>query len=324
MGCFAPDAPAPIDYGKATLQTLQAQANMAPTQYSLESAYQPAYGALTASALQQLLQGTTGGEVPYSYSYTALKKGWYDDKGNLVSTKGKNWDGAPAGATYRDKNTQWTVDQTVKVPQSDGLLSLMNQQNQYQRQADIADVEKMGARATNAMLEANPFQKDLLSRLNTQAVQGLDAGSGLTADEARAMQQASRAGSAARGMSGSNAGLADELMRQFGLGQQLLRQRQAFAQSVLQNNQAVLGDPFQQILGRQSGAVAMAQNALNNSGPQIFNPNAGLGLAQSNYDTQSQFAAASPSTLGQIGMIAGTVGGVAGGLGSAMGALSKI
>ena len=171
------------------------------------------------------------------------------------------------------------------------------------RAHDIQDVATLGPQARAAMLAANPDNAELLAKLNSQANEGLDAGSMLDADQQRAMQQESRAAFAARGMGGGNAIVADELLRQFNLGQTLLRQRQAFAQSVIGDNQSVVGDPFAQILGRNSGAVPVAQNQ--QAGPSLFNPQAGLGMAQSNYGTLAQFSAASPTVLETAGQIVG-------------------
>ena len=181
-----------------------------------------------------------------------------------------------------------------------GMLEQLANANNFQRQADINDVRNLGPQATQAMLAADPYNATLLAKLNAQANQGLDAGSGLTADQQRAMQQSSRAAFAARGMGGSNAAVGDEMMKQFNLGQQLLTQRQQFAQSVLGNNQAVIGDPFAQITGRSSGAVSAAQQSQSQAGPSIFNPQAGLALAGSNYGVQTQFDAAQPTKLSQI------------------------
>jgi hypothetical protein len=194
------------------------------------------------------------------------------------------------------------------------LSALTATANTNQRQSDINDVTNLGPEATQAMLAADPYNATLLSKLNAQANAGLDAGSSLTDDQARAMQQQSRAAFAARGMGGGNASISDELLRQFNLGQQLQTQRQGFAQSVLGNNQAVLGDPFNQILGRNSGVIPAAQNTQSQSGPSLFNPQAGLGLAASNYASASQFAAAN-NPLATIGGVLGGVGQAAGGVG---------
>ena len=220
-----------------------------------------------------------------------------------------------AGAVWRTSGSNWNVTTpgSAAVP---GIFSQLQAQNTGQRTADINDVMNLGPLATQAMLAADPYNAALLGKLNAQANQGLDAGSSLTPDQQRAMQQQSRAAFAARGMGGGNQGVTDELLKQFNLGQQLLTQRQQFAQSLVGTNQGVLGDPFQQILSRSSGAIPMAQQSQSQSGPQLFNPQAGLGLATSNYATQMQAAAANNPLSQMSGMMSG-IGNLAKGLGSA-------
>lgn len=314
---LSPGAPPSPKYAKIAQQTLQGQISMAPAQYSAEANPdygQPAYAGLQLQNLMTLLNGTPAGTQSVTSQAQAGVKGWYGPDGAFLGNDktaqpvpGAQW--AKAGGFY---NTTTSQDRAA-MP---GLNDLMAGQATSQRASDIADVQNLGPSAAQAMLAADPYNATLLAKLNTQANQGLDAGSGLTPDEQRAMQQQSRAAFAARGMGGSNGALSDELLKQFSLGQQLLTQRQQFAQSLVGTNQAVIGDPFLQITGRNSGAVQQAQQSQSQSGPQIFNPQAGLGLASSNYATQTQFAAAN-NPLSSLGGILGGVGQLTGGLASA-------
>lgn len=199
-----------------------------------------------------------------------------------------------------------------------GLLETLRAQNTAQRTADIGDVANLGGAARSAILGANPDQAALLERLNSQALSGLDAGTSLTPEEQRQMQQASRAAFAARGLEDSNVGLSNELLQQYNLGQQLLRQRQAFAQSVLGNNQAIVGDPFMQILGRPSNASAQGMGLLGEAGPSLFNPESPY--AGNLYNANQQMAAmfAEPSTMAKVGQVSGAAGSFIGGIASAM------
>jgi hypothetical protein len=314
MGCFSNSAPSTPNYGNVLTQTVNAQAGLAPTQYALESQFQPLYGDLNLQTLYQMLYGTQGGQQDYSYNTTAAKKGWYDASGNLLAAGGANMKNAPSGATWHGKNTSFTANGSVNTQASPGMLQLQT----GLRQADINDVANLGPQATQAMLNADPYNAQLLAKLNAQANQELDAGSSLTPDQQRAMQQESRAAFAARGMGGGNGAIADELLKQFNLGQQLLEQRQRFAQGLVGTNQQVVGDPFMQILGRNGSALQNSQQSMNGAGPSLFNPQAGLGLAESNYATQSQFAAAQPTMFGQIMNGFGAAGGLIGGIGQAM------
>lgn len=195
-----------------------------------------------------------------------------------------------------------------------GLLSMMNQQQSTQRAADIADVAALGPAAHDAILGANPETAALLQRLNAQAVSGLDAGSNLTSDEMRQMQQASRAAFAARGTSGTNGALADEILKQYNLGQTLLRQRQQFAGNVVGLNQGVVGDPFLQILGRPSTGVTQAQGMLPGTQFAPESPYSG-GIYNSNQQYAAMFA--DPSTMAKVGQISGAAGQFIGGVASA-------
>lgn len=313
MGCFAPDQPPAQNYGQQTSAALGAQVSLAPALYSAEAQTSPGYVDLTASNLQRLLQGTPGGETVNTYGVTtAARNGYYDAAGNFLQTSVAN---LPPGATYHAKKDQFSAvtGQRVTDPTT-GLLDILQQAGGSQRAADINDVATLGPQAREAILAANPDQAALLSRLNQQAVAGLDAGSGLTPEEQRAMQQASRAAFAARGTSGTNGALADELLKQFDLGQQLLRQRQGFAGNVLGYNQAVVGDPFQQILGRPSTAAVQGQGMIPGN---LFNPESSYygNLANSNQQMNALFA--EPSTMAKVGQISNTAGQFIGAIGSA-------
>lgn len=335
MGCFSPDPPKQPNYGEVTRDTLQAQVDLAPQQYAAEANPnygQPAYANLNLAVLNRLLNGTTAGTENYTTPSKAGQAGWYAADGSFLSpgqlvsptpagegpavtgVRGRgNAPTGPAapyyvagtapqpGAVWRNAGDAFDITGTRNVEAQPGLLQMMRDQNVSQREADINDVLRLGPEARAAMLAANPDNAVLLGKLNRQANEGLDAGSNLTPEEQRSMQQASRAAFAARGMGGSNGAVADELLRQFDLGQRLLRQRQAFAQSVLGNNQAIVGDPFQMILSRNSGALPAAQQSYQQAGPQLFNPQAGLGLAASNYQTEALFNAAVPTTYQLIG-----------------------
>ena len=196
-----------------------------------------------------------------------------------------------------------------------GLYEIMRRQNSEQRQADIGDVERLGLRTRDAMLAANPENATLLRLLNQQAQSGLEAGSQLTPDQI-ANIRASQGDWANRGLGYSGPAMLDQATRRAMGGDQMLRQRQQFAQSMLQNNQAIVGDPFLQILGRQGSALGAAQNIQQSGGPQIFNPNAGNDMASGAYQAQVAASAADQGPLGAIGGILGGVGGLIGGLGS--------
>ena len=138
------------------------------------------------------------------------------------------------------------------------MAALDQQSTQAQRAGDIASIEQLGGRATAAMLAANPYQKALLDRMNAMTAADLENPYALTAEQKRIATQSSRAAMAARGMGGTNLGAASEVLANYLASNQEAQRRLGNAQTMTSVNQSVVGDPFQQILGRSSGAVNQA------------------------------------------------------------------
>ncbi len=185
---------------------------------------------------------------------------------------------------------------TGTSPAIPGLNSQMATATTAQRTADIGDVFNLGPQSTAATLNADPYNAALLAKLNGQANEGLDAGATLDPDQTRDITQYARAGEAARGTNGDPGDVLGEVLDQFNAGQALKQQRQQFAQSMTGTNQAVIGDPFQQILGRPSGATATAGAML--PGNQ-FNPDDALS-ANITAGNQQNNALFSTSTVQKI------------------------
>lgn len=191
--------------------------------------------------------------------------------------------------------------------------------NTAQRTADIGDVANLGPQARAAILGANPDNARILDLLNQGAIGGLEAGTSMTDAEARQVQQASRAAFAARGTSGGNASIADELLQQFNMGQALQDQRRNFALRALGANQTIF-DPMMALTGRQSGVVQGAP-AWSNQGLEaanIYNPESAY--SGNVYNSNQQMAAmfADPSTIEKAGAISGIAGKFIGSVAGAM------
>jgi hypothetical protein len=89
---------------------------------------------------------------------------------------------------------------------------------------------------------AHGFDQDPLAQaMNTQAIEGINAGGALTPDAMRQVQQASRAGFAARGMAMGNPAILDEVANADRFRQQRLAAAQAFAGQVEGQNQNLTG-----------------------------------------------------------------------------------
>ncbi len=345
MGCFAPSAEGTYrDYALETATNVRSQIALAPEVLAAEREFQPQYLENSLNNLNLLLSGRPGGTRTVTES-TPTQAGWYDASGNLVSTapmtatatggavggaNGRggfagpaftgNFGGATAnamtGLTYRPAGST-TTSREVQDSAVPGLLELAQMANRSQRAADVADVAALGPEARAALRASNPENARLLDLLNAQAEEGLLAGTGLTPAEQRQIQQASRAAMSARGLAGSNLGLGDELLRQYDVGQQLLRQRQQFAGNVLGYNQNLMGDPFMQILARPGTGLNQAQSVFGQSGPSLFNPESPYagGIANSNAGYAAAFA--DPSTVDKVNAVGGIVGNLIGSIAGA-------
>jgi len=201
-----------------------------------------------------------------------------------------------------------------------------------QRAADIGDVEKYGARATSALRAADPYSARM-AELSQQAAETAYASSNqVTPEQMRLAQQQARSAGLARGRIGDQSSIAAEIL---GREDILARRRAEAAQAgqlAFGMNRAISADPFQAILGRQSGAMGygaqqmgMAQQLGSQAiGPRAVDYNAGLNLAMQNqknlgsyqtaiFGSQAQVAGANAQARGAM------IGGAFQGLGSAFG-----
>ena len=138
------------------------------------------------------------------------------------------------------------------------------------RAGDIADISTLGPQARAAIKAASPEQAALADTLTAQAQSGLNAGSRLTPEQQRQVEQQTRGSFAARGLAGSpTAGLQEAVRSQLsGAGMQQQRSQQAMG--ALGASQGVYGDVFQQVLGRPSQAFGAGQGFIGQA--QGFNP----------------------------------------------------
>ena len=254
-------------------------------------------------------------------------------------SEGKSEEEAQAAATKYG-----TAGFDPETQEFQGLIPMQQQAQAYlasqQRESDIADVEKFGTRATEAIREQgdirgaladlSKYQNRNLAQTGTarQMLMGeaiRNIGQGLSAREQRDIEQASRQAGAATGR-----------MRDFGRvvgeatavteGNRLRRQQNlAQAQSILGSEMGMKGqemamglqrlgaeqstaaDPMMAILGRPSsnapaasGLAQMGMQTQQQSGPQFFNPESGLGYIQNAATNQANIAAAQASAQGSM------------------------
>ena len=158
------------------------------------------------------------------------------------------------------------------------------------REGDIAAVERLGQRATEAFRQANPEQAALMAELNRQAQAELAAGAALPPSLSRELDQFVRGGQAARGFGYGIADLGQEALVKGMAAEQLQRRRQGFAQQIAALNTATTADPFMAILGKPGVGVgagqALAMQGQGMAPQQVFNPESTYAgsLAASNYN----------------------------------------
>lgn len=133
------------------------------------------------------------------------------------------------------------------------LTGYANQQtaagNTALRTGNVQDASALGGQALGTLQQLNPNQYAALNQaqgaagagsqpsaiqqmLQQQAIQGLQLGSGLSAQDTNQAQQAAREAWSARGLVNSPGAVGDEILNTYNLGQQRLQQRQGLAQSV--------------------------------------------------------------------------------------------
>lgn len=202
-----------------------------------------------------------------------------------------------------------------------GLARADAASNAISREADIAQVEQLGQRATEAFRNANPEQAALMDRLNQQAMSELDAGASLPPALARELEQQVRSSQAARGMGYGMADVGNEALIKGLQAEQLQRRRQQFAQNVVGMNAATATDPFLAILGRPGVQVGQAAGITGqgmgfNPG-NTFNPESAYAgsLNANNFNAANNAAIASANAkAGMIGGGLSMLGSIGGGL----------
>jgi len=160
------------------------------------------------------------------------------------------------------------------------------------REGDIAAVERLGPRATEAFRQANPEQAALMAELNRQAQSDLSAGAGLPPSLSRELDQFIRGAQSDRGMGYGMADLGQEALIKGMNAEQLQRNRRSFASQVVGLNAATSADPFMAILGKPGVGMGAAQGfAAQGQGmvpQQSFNPESAYAgsLAAGNYNAE--------------------------------------
>jgi hypothetical protein len=175
------------------------------------------------------------------------------------------------------------------------------------RAGDIADISALGPQARAAIKAASPEQAALADTLTAQAQSGLAAGSRLTPEQQRMVEQQTRSGLAARGLAQGPSGALQEAVRSQMAGAGLQQQRQQQAMGALQASQGVYGDVFQQVLGRPSQAFGASQGFVGQASGfnpgQLFNPESQYAANLIGGNQQAQLAARTASAANTTALI---------------------
>jgi hypothetical protein len=202
-----------------------------------------------------------------------------------------------------------------------------------QRAADIGAVEQYGGRATAALRAADPYSARLAELQQKQAEQAYASAQGVTPEQMRVAQQQARAAGLARGRVGDQSNVAAEILGREDVLARKRAEAAQYGQLSFGMNRAISADPFQAILGRQSGALGYGAQQMGMAqqlgaqpiGPRAVDYNAALNLAMQNqanlgrYQTSiygSQAQAAGADAAGKnalLGSLIGAAGTAAGG-----------
>ena len=258
--------------------------------------------------------------------------------------------GAAEGTQQIGTENQFAQSAAALYPQ---LVNLQAQGNQAIRSQDVGDIASMGTATQNAINRINPNFKSSLDAMNgaagqamagspllgqlnqsgTQAIQKAEGittdplmgqlnqsaseqlalGSGLSPQQVRDATQAARDAYASRGVAMSNPSIVAEAMNRDAYGQQLLQQREGYAQGV-QNlgQQEAASNTAQQVqLGNYAQGVQAANLAQKGQGEQFLAANQqaqqgaltpALGIltqqTQVSPTSGAQMMAAAPNTMG--------------------------
>ena len=184
-----------------------------------------------------------------------------------------------------------------------------------QREADIAAVEQLGGRATEALRQADPQQAALIDEMNQQAMSELALGGALSDSQKRNIQQGMRAGQVSRGLGVGVGDAVAEALAQAEGAEQMKASRRQFAGQVAGMNQSVKGDPFMSILGRSSGVSPMMAGQIFGQGKsmvpgQLFNPESSYAGGLYGQNAQMTMGARQATARNRSNMFGAVMGGL--------------
>ena len=143
-----------------------------------------------------------------------------------------------------------------------GLSALDRQASTAQREADIADVSRLGPQVRESMRALNPEQTALLDSLNQQTLGDVQAGYNLPSGLRDVVNQSTRSGQAARGLGYGPSDAYAETLAQSDAANQWRNQNLNRGMQMAGVNAATQTDPYMAILGRSATTPGAAMGLL--------------------------------------------------------------
>jgi len=340
LPCFesGSKSPAARDPGQELRSEFEARDEIQPAVLAGEEAYRPEYTRLDLKDIEDYLLGVDAGEREFEYEtstagYRNLSTGEWREEVPLKDRFARPRPGGPVQNLWEPYVQRSKETKTINTEAQRGLLEMMEtdifpasdrvtaQSFSRQRESDIADVERLGPRATEAMKRANPDQYELLELLNEDAREGMERGAYVDPRTRRAINESVRSAQASRGFGYGKSDLAEEAVANTLYGEDLRDRRRAFAGQVVGYNAHTANDPYQAILNRP-GINLTQGNALTGNaqsqrpGPSLYGSNINV-----NDIFDSNFNASAAANIASANNKAATTGaGIAGGamIGSAL------
>lgn len=282
-----PGQPAPRDVGRETRDTLQARIDLAPqlrqvdyedaragSQRNLASLKDFLFGyndpgrtVKTQGPQRQVwIHGQTGQRMPDGFMPSTSPQFQPNAAGQLINLGRAALNPANAPAQYFQQWVPGDVTETTEPGAfTPGFLDTYEKELQPRLSAiaererkeklaqDMALATEFGPQYLAAMRASNPEQFALRDRLVADAGSELALGDQLDPFEQRTLQQQVRAAQSARGVGTGSSDAAAEAYYTTAGAQNRRAQRRDFARSMIGLDQALIGNPFTSITGRDTG-----------------------------------------------------------------------
>ena len=179
----------------------------------------------------------------------------------------------------------------------------------YQREADLADVERLGGRAFEATMGADPLMREASELSLRTAMEGVNS-----PVSTRNFEQYVKDEQGLRGMAYSPYAAAEAAYQKGLMEEQMGMARQGqLGQAIGQRSAFV--NPWQQVLGRQGqtfsamgGTSGQASGMASSLGPKIYQPESQYGADVYASNQQAAMAAAQSRSMQRTGLYSGLMG----------------